>query len=173
MQFLGSTESGVGMPSISKWAEAQKAGAKMKRAETKNNMEKMMATMDAMKIAAEYQQKMEQVGDNEEAKVQLQREMEEATQNTVLRIIWTTTAIDITSTIHETCQMVFFDQAVDKDVRIRRAHAVKNLGLIFQECPPPADDQKDAKTLFEEAAMAAMLETIKRKDEETHAANMH
>ena len=170
MQFLGSTESGVGMPSIGKWAEAQKAGAKMKRAENKNQFETLMATVDAMKIQAEYQQKMAQAATDEE-KVNLQREMEEASQHTMLRIIWATTATDITSTIYETCQMVFFDQAVDKDVRIRRAHAVKNLGLIFQECPEP-EDRKDAKTLFEEASMAAMLETIKRKDEETYAANM-
>jgi len=169
-QFLGSMESGVGMPSIGKWAEAQKAKSKQSNVGSKNQIETLMATMDAMKIQAEYAEKIKKASSDDE-KVQLEREMAEATQAIMLRIIWSTTVVDITSTIHETCQMVFFDKSVDKDARKARAHAVKNLGIIFQECPEPAE-KKDAKTLYEEAALAAMLETIKRKDEESHAANM-
>lgn len=171
VQFLGSAESGVGMPSIGKWAEGQKAGAKKSKAGNKNQFETLMATMDAMKIQAEYAEKINKAESDDE-KASLQREMAEATTMTMLKIIWSTTSVDITSTIHETCQMVFFDQSVDKDVRKRRAHAVKNLGVIFQECTEP-EDKKDGKTLYEEAALAAMLETIKRKDEETHSANMN
>jgi hypothetical protein len=40
------------------------------------------------------------------------------------------------------------------------------------EYPAPAtqsDEEKNAKQMYEEAAFAAMLETIKRKDEAAHA----
>lgn len=170
LQFLGSNESGIGMPSIGKWAEAQKATRKQKKAGKKNQSESWMATLDAMKLNREYQQKMQEAK-TEEEKVALQNELEEATQATMLRIIWTTTAVDITSTIHETCQMTFFDQSVDKDTRKERAYAVKNLGQIFQECPEPERANQDAKNLFEEAALAAMVETLKRKDEASFSAS--
>lgn len=77
------------------------------------------------------------------------------------------------STVHEVCQMVFFDQSVDKEIRKRRAHAVKALGEIFQATPePPASEgKKSARAIFEEAALAATVETIKRKDEAAHMAS--
>jgi hypothetical protein len=80
---------------------------------------------------------------------------------------------DITATVHELCQMVFFDQSVDKDIRKRRAHGVKHLGEIFQAMPePPATEgKKSARAMFEEAALAATIETIKRKDEAAHNAS--
>lgn len=43
---------------------------------------------------------------------------------------------------------------------------------IWMEYPAPAtqsDEEKNAKQMYEEAAFAAMLETIKRKDEAAHA----
>jgi hypothetical protein len=80
--------------------------------------------------------------------------------------------VDITSTIHETCRRFFFDQSVDKEIRKARADGVKNLGIIFQECPEPdGRPPKDAGSMFEEAALAAMLETMKRKDEESFSAS--
>jgi len=172
LQFLGSNDSGLGMPSIAKWAEGKKAKKRMAKAENKNQWEAMMATVDGLKVQAEYQEKL-QAAKSEEEKTQLEREMAEATTSIMMRIIWTTTAVDITSTIHEACQMIFFDQSVEKDVRKSRAQAVKKLGEIFQEVPEPQlpeGKKKDAKSLFEEAAMAATLETIKRKDEATFEA---
>lgn len=170
LQFLGSNESGIGMPSIGKWAEAQKAKRKRKKAGRKNDFESVMATLDAMKLQQDYQQKLKAAQTDEEKAI-LQKEFEEATQATMLRLIWTTTAVDITSTIHETCQMTFFDQSVDKETRKQRAHAVKNLGLVFQACPEPEKPMQDAKNLFEDAALAAMVETLKRKDEAAFSAS--
>lgn len=68
--------------------------------------------------------------------------------------------------------MIFFDQSVDKDTRKRRAVAVKNLGEIFQAThePPATEGKKTARAMFEEAALAATIETMKRKDEATHKA---
>jgi hypothetical protein len=109
----------------------------------------------------------------DDEKAALQREMAEAMTATMLRIIWTTTTVDIMSAIHEACQMVFFDQSVNKDTRKRRAQAVKKLGEIFLAVPEPEypdGEKKDAQVLFEEASMAATLETIRRKDEATFEA---
>jgi hypothetical protein len=172
VQFLGSADSGLGLPSIAKWADGRKAGNRMAKAGTKNQWETMMATMDAMKVQAEYQAKLESATSDEE-KRKLEMEMANATTSIMLRIIWTTTTVDIMSTLHEACQMVFFDQSVEKDVRKLRAQAVKKLGETFLSVPEPdlpEGKKKDAKSLFEEAAMAATLETIKRKDEATYQA---
>jgi len=171
LQFLGCTESGIGMPSISKWATAQQARSKMSKVESKGQFDTMMASLDAMKIQQEYQAKLAKAETDGE-KMKLEHEMQKATQGVMLKIIWTTTTVDITSTIHEACQMVFYDHSVDKAARERRAHAVKNLGEIFQACPKPEGlEEKDAQTLFEEASMAAMLETMQRKDEATFSAS--
>ena len=69
--------------------------------------------------------------------------------------------------------MIFFDQSVDKETRERRAHGVKALGEIFQATPESeaTKTDKDARAMFEEAALAATLETIKRKDEAVHQAS--
>ncbi|KAG7351640.1 chaperone protein DnaJ [Nitzschia inconspicua] len=172
LQFLGSADSGLGLPSIAKWAEGKKAKNRMAQAGTKNQWETMMATVDAMKVQAQFQEKL-QAASSDDEKQALQREMENATTAIMLRIIWTTTTVDIMSSIHEACQMVFFDQSVDKEARKLRAQAIKKLGEIFQSIPGPQypdGAKKDAKALFEEAAMAATLETIRRKDEATYEA---
>ena len=172
-QFIGSLDNGLGMPSIGKWAKSKKASAKRRQERSKNQMEMLMGAMDAMKVQSEFQAKMQQA-QNDGERMKLQKEMEEAQQNTMLKVIWTTTVVDITSTIHETCQMVFFDTSESKDVHLRRAHAVKNLGQIFQavpEPPVPEGGKKAARELFEEAALLAAVETMKRKDEAAHAAS--
>jgi len=100
--------------------------------------------------------------------------MSNASSEVMMRIIWTTTSVDIASTIHETCQMVFFDQSVSKGVRELRAKAIKKLGQIFKACPEPERTERErmnAKKLFEEASMAATLETMKRKDEPNQQAS--
>jgi DnaJ-domain-containing protein 1 len=170
LQFLGSTESGIGMPSIGKWAAGQKAKRKQKKAGQQTQVEGLRATFNAMQLQEEYQRKIKEAKTPEE-KARLEKELEDATQSSVLSLIWTATVVDITATIHETCQMLFFDQSVDKDLRKKRAYAVKNLGLALQACSEPIKPKQDAKNLFEEAALAAMVETMKRKDEESFSAS--
>lgn len=92
VQFLGSRESGLGMPGVTKWAEAQQAKNKKKSAAKKNQFQTMMASLDAMKIQMEYQQKIAQATSDEE-KMAMQREMEDATQEIMLKVIWTTTVV--------------------------------------------------------------------------------
>lgn len=171
-QFLGSKDSGIGMPSIKKWATGKLAGTRMAGTKNKNKWESQAAKMDIVMVQSKYQ-KLIETATSEQEKLKLQREMEEAAANVMMRVIWHTTSVDITSTIHETCQMVFFDQSVNKKTREMRAKAVKRLGNIFQEVSPPPSrvegGKTDAKVLFEEAAMAATMETMKRKDESNSA----
>ena len=173
-QFLGSKDSGIGLPSIGKWANGKLAGTRMAGTKNKNKWGSQAAKMDIVMIQSKYQ-KLIETATSELEKLNLQREMESAAANVMMRMIWHTTSVDITSTIHETCQMVFFDQSVDKKTREMRAKAVRRLGRIFQDCSPPSSrvdgGQTSAKRLFEEAAMAATLETMKRKDQSSNEAN--
>lgn len=168
IQFLGSSEAGIGMPSIGKWAANQRAKMDSKTDKNKNKMDTLRSGMTMMTMQAKFQEKLAQATTDEE-KTAIQEEMESALSTTLLKLLWTTTTVDITNTLYETMQMVLFDQSVDKETRKRRAHGLKKLGEVFMACPEPEmgenEEEKDAKKLYEEAAFAAMLETIKKKEE--------
>ena len=99
--------------------------------------------------------------------------MEQAQMFGMLNIMWTTTVVDITTTLHQVVQMVLHDQSVDLSTRKRRAGGLQEMGAIFMalSAPNESDQPEDAKKMYEEAAFAAMLETIKRKEEASHSAN--
>lgn len=166
VQYQGSTRSGQGLPSLSKWAQRQGASLEKKTYTNKNKMEQLKAGMEMMRVQNELQMKMQEAK-TEEEKSKIARELEDNAMKTMLMILWTNTVVDISSTIFEVAHMVFYDQSVDKETRMARSDAVKSLGEVWMEAPePPAenDEEKDAKKLYEEAAFAAMLETAKRKD---------
>jgi len=167
-------DSGQGLPSVSKWAAKNKAAMDKRHDASKNQLDAMRAGLDMMKMQKEAQQKMRDAKTDEE-RAEIASELEKQAVGIMLRVLWTTTVVDITAAIHETTQMVFFDRSVDKDVRKYRAKAVKQLGDIWMATPEPEapggeKEPKDAKRLYEEAAFAAMLETVKRKDEASHNA---
>jgi curved DNA-binding protein CbpA len=170
VKFLGSIEAGNKI-SIKKWAKGRVASTRDAIQKKKNQLQSQAASMDIVRIQNEYQRRIQNSTSEDEKRV-LEQEMAAVTTDVMLRIIWTTTSVDITSTIHETCQMVFFDQSVDKKRREMRATAVKRLGRVFQECASETQlaegERADARILFSEAAMAATLETMKRKDEPSH-----
>jgi hypothetical protein len=175
IMFEGSSDGGQGLPSLAKWAAANRASLDSKNAANKNKMATMRAAMGMMKLQATLEAKMKEAKTDEE-KEAIAKELEEASVGIVLQVLWTTAVVDITSTIYETCQMVFFDQSVDKENRKVRAQAVKALGKVWMEIPEPTivnEEEKDAKQLYEEAAFAAMLETVKRKDEAAHGHTGH
>lgn len=155
------------MPSIAEWAANRKAKLDAQGVKNKHKMDTLRSGLDMLQIQAKYQQKMQEASTDEEKKA-IEEEMESVASTTLLKVLWTTTSIDITNTLYEVIQMVLFDKSVDKDTRESRAHGLKILGEIFMDCPDPEvaeGDAKDAKKLYEEAAFAAMLETIKRKEE--------
>lgn len=156
------------MPSIGDWASKQKARMDSNADKNRSKMDMLRSGMTMMAVQAKYQQKMLECA-TEEEKQAVADEMESALSTILLKILWTTTTVDITNTLYEVIQMVLFDQSVDKATRERRAHGIKALGQIFMDCPEPEgsvnEEEKDAKKLYEEAAFAAMLETIKKKEE--------
>lgn len=170
--FLASLDSGTGFPSISRWATKEKAKMEAGSEAQKNKMETLKAGMAMMKIKIELDKEYNECKTDEEKKA-VEAKMEEATGTSLLKILWYTAVVDITNTLYETCQMVCNDQSLDKTSREKRGHGLKALGEIWMECPVPegaSEAEKDAKTLYEEAAFAAMLETIKRKEEASQAA---
>lgn len=160
----GSLESGHGLPKLSEWAARQNAAIEKRKAAQESDMEKIRAGFDMMHLQLEAQQKM-QAAQTDEEKEEIAKALQEQAHSIMLRILWTTTVVDITATLHETCKMVFYDQSVDAETRKQRAAAVKQLGLLWMGIPQPEGQQKDAAKLYEEAAFAAMLETMSRKDE--------
>lgn len=175
VQFLGSLDSGVGMPSISKWGKGQMAQLKKKSSMNKDNINILKAGMKVQEIQIKGQAALEECKtDDERHKVQAQ--LEEEMSDLMLNVIWTTTVVDITSTLHETCQMVLFDTSVDKSIRKKRGFALKNLGEIFSSVEPIAEsseeEAKTAKDLYEEAALAAMLDTVAKKEQATYNASV-
>lgn len=118
----------------------------------------------------QLEQAMSDATTNEE-KQKIEKELLCLQQRMSLQIMWTMTAVDITATIHEVCQMVFFDKSVSKNQQKRRAEGVKKLGEIFMACPDLSGPDLDAEHIFEDAAFAAMLETIKRKEQACYSAS--
>ena len=172
-QFLGNTDSGIGMPSISNWAKGRYAQMEKSGDTSKAKRDGLMAGMKMMTMQQKAAQDLAEAKTDEERR-ERQAAMAQAQVFGMLNVMWTTTVVDITSTLHEVAQMVLHDQSVDKDTRKRRAYGLKHLGEIFMACKTPteSDQPEDAKKLYEEAAMAALLETIKRKEEESHAASV-
>jgi hypothetical protein len=171
VMYEGSTESGQGLPKMSQWAAGKRAKMNNSKAANKNQMDTMKAGFDMVKLQSQLQQKMANAKSDEE-KQEVAKELEESSVGILLRVLWTTTVVDITSTLHEMCHMIFYDQSVEAKTRKHRATAVKKLGEIWMEIPEPEngknEEEKDAKALYEEATFAAMLETIKRKDDAAH-----
>jgi hypothetical protein len=176
IQFLGSIESGMGLPSIGKWAASQKAKLDSKAEKGKNKLDMIRAGLGMMHLQKQFGQEIAHATTPGE-KAAISSQMLDAMGTSILRIMWTTTVVDITNTLYETIQMVLFDQSVDKATREQRARGIKILGEIFMECPEAAagkkTEEKDAKAIYEEAAFAALLETIKRKEEAHRKATSH
>jgi len=166
-QFLGSFDSGVGMPSIAEWAKSNLAKLESQKANNKQKKQGMFAGLSMMQMQLKHAQEL-QKATSEEAKQKLNEDFQKELTSTMLEVMWTTTAVDVTNTLFEVCQMVFFDKSVEKHVRKSRGKAVKALGDVFMAVPKPAAQdgmEMAAEEVYRAAAEAAMLETIKRKEE--------
>ncbi len=159
------------MPSIAKWAKGHAASMERQGETTKAKRDGLIAGMKMMTMQQTAAKDIAAATTEEERKAKMD-EMEEKMTTGMLGVMWTTTVVDITTTLHEVAQMVLFDQSVDKDTRKRRGHGLKHLGEIFMAVSPSEDGvSANAKKLYEDAAFAAMLETIKRKEEAAQAAH--
>jgi len=171
LQFLGATDSGIGLPSISKWAAGKKAKLDRQNKNTKIKMEQLKVGMAVMELQKKAEQEIENAKTDEEKKA-IQEKLQKDSMVHLLKVMWTTTIVDMTVTLHEAAQMVLFDKSVDKETRIKRAQGLKALGEVFTASPEvKKEGEEDAAKLYEEAAFAAMLETLKRKDEAAYEAS--
>lgn len=165
--YEGSLESGQGLPSLSKWISGKKAKFNKQREMLKQRRQQLTVGLQMMDLQYNLQKEMAAATTDHERE-QIARDAEEAAVEMVVRALWTTTVVDITSTLHETCHMLFFDQSVDKSERKLRAQAIRRLGKIWMEIPEPPesmDSEKNLKQMYEEAAFAAVTETLRRKEE--------
>jgi hypothetical protein len=166
VMYQGSINSGQGLPSLANWANRQKASWEKKTFEGKNKFDTMKASADMLQTQATLMDKMQHAKTDEEKKA-IVDELEGHGAGILLRVLWCTTTVDITSTIYEVTHMVMYDMSVDKETRLRRAKAVEALGEVWMNVPEPENlktQNVDAKKIYEEAAFAAMLETVKRRD---------
>ena len=155
------------MPSISEWAHGTLAQIKKKHEQAKSKISAIQAGAQMLQINEKSKEALAGAA-TYEAKRNVESDLERDNLKVLLQIMWTVTAVDITSTLYETCQMIFFDKSVtDKSIRKARALAVKNLGEVFMNSPEPEyqDEDVSARQIYEEAAFAAMLETLKKKEE--------
>ena len=83
-----------------------------------------------------------------------------------MQSLWSTTVVDLTNTLNETCQMVLFDSSASPSDRKKRAMALKEMGDIFatQLRPQGPNFAMEGQLSYEEVAFAAMLETTARKE---------
>lgn len=155
LQFLGSVESKIGPPSLSRWTQRVSAKWQARQQHYSQKQDQFFATCQAIQHAINSSKKQEENKNNDND-----------TQDVLLRLLWTTTVIDITNTLSETCQMVFFDNSVAPSIRKQRAIVIQELGTIFIKAAKEHEQQskKPAHHLLEEASMAAMMETIRRNE---------
>jgi DnaJ-domain-containing protein 1 len=169
-QFLGSLDSGIGMPSIAKWVKGK--GAKLEKARTigKAQSDSINAVLKTAEVTQNAEAAIARAKTGQE-KIAIAEDLAKDQLSVMLQIMWTMTTVDITSTIHEACQMLFFDQAIkDKSILKKRAKGIQKLGEIFMSTPV-IDDENDPTRLYENAAFAAMVEIFKRKEESNFRAS--
>lgn len=187
VQFIGSLENGCGaLPSMSAWAKRQYVNLEKGIRKVTHDVTHPAGDLNEMKVqhARDKHKDVDPVVAHELMK-------KEGIQDTYLRYLWTRTVLDITNTLHETAQMVLFDQSVSAQVRLARAEGLHRLGEVLVEesicharseklqalgfvesCKAPTTSftnasavKDDDRAMYEEVAFAAMLETFVRKEQ--------
>lgn len=97
---------------------------------------------------------------------------EEETLPVMITLMWNGTVIDITSTLREVVMKICKDVSVDEETRKKRAEAIRELGIIWEEQRSSEEDKhrQSARSLFAAATAAAMEATLNKvqKEEQEH-----
>jgi curved DNA-binding protein CbpA len=106
----------------------------------------------------------------------------EDTLPAILELAWAINVKDITKTLKEVCLKLFNDSSVDRDVRLRRAEAVRLLGREFfaigkvsetmKDVGNTGDDAEDIKLRAEIAAMTTLAKAQGQEISEADAEYM-
>lgn len=109
-QFLGSFESGIGMPSISRWANKQYLTLTQQGKKTAKKVENFAGDVKQIKLKHKTMSKLEAstdssaIGDgsgNTTIDDSVTAELYDSIGKDVLEMLWTRTVVDVTNTIHE------------------------------------------------------------------------
>lgn len=168
-QYLSFEETGVGLPPISKWATSYATAKKLKEEKKARQKKNFFTGLSKLKALHELEKEIKESPQPDKKKRMNQIFAKEVSE-TVFISPWAVTVVDVTVTLHTACNMLFYDQYVDKDSRIRRAKAVEAIGNTFLsiERPEDLDDIDTPLDLFDiyaKGAFTAVVETIRGKDE--------
>ena len=96
-----------------------------------------------------------QKAENEQRANELRTKQQQDVLPHILSALWSTTSVDIESTLRHVCFKVVHDASVAPPRRARRAEALLLLGKMFQRTTSNDIDAKDAASALEDALRAA------------------
>eukprot|EP00536_Pseudo-nitzschia_multiseries_P011884 jgi/Psemu1/289958/fgenesh1_pg.430_\ len=166
IHFLGSTKSGIGMPSVSRWAKKQH---KKMQLGTRNAIETTRNLTGSTSHRELHQQVStaiaKSVGEEELEEVAMDALKKSHLQQIAVELLWQQTVADITRTVREACQMVLNDLSVAPDVRTARAMGLEALGGVFEAAERSENEHRsyDEQEL-ERVAFHTMLKTVWRQE---------
>ena len=154
----------MGLPSLSHWAKKQAACLKVGTVSVVHKVKDAVGDPDRQKLANNVARAVDaSEGSAKATKLAKEILRKSSLQENALRVLWKQTVVDITSTVHEACQMVLHDSNVSMDTRKARATGLAELGTIFEEATQqhkPIPEQEG----LEQLAFHAMLDTIWRQE---------
>lgn len=192
IEYLGFSKS----PFVGNW-DAHTAALQKRAASFNNNYRVLNAGISAVRAGSkamkhvETMQKQAQVQsplagggpsplDTSQAKETMKKL--EDTLPAILELAWAINVKDITKTLKEVCHKLFNDSSVDRDVRLRRAEAVRLLGREFfaigkvsetmKDVGNTGDDAEDIKLRAEIAAMTTLAKAQGQEISEADAEYM-
>jgi len=166
VQFLGSWDSGIGMPSIRDWAKKQSEGLKVGTQTFKKKVSDIGGNKDKVSLHHQVSTAIEKSeGDSELEEVAMNVLKKSHLQESALNLLWQQTVVDITSTIHEAAQMVLNDHNVSKEVRKARAKALEVCGQTFEKAKRASGESVPVQQLeLQTVAFHAVLDTVWRQE---------
>jgi len=168
IHFLGSAKSGIGMPSISRWAKKQNEAMKLKTNTVIEKSRLIGGNIENREMRLHVGTAVEKsVGDEELEEVAMDALKKSNLQTIAMDLLWQQTVVDITSTVKEAAQMVLNDQSVTPAVRKARAQGLEVCGGIFEKAertPDPCTTYDEKEKELEQVAFHAMLNTVWRQE---------
>ena len=154
-------ESGIGMPSISRWAKKQNKAMKLNTDKIIENTRLIGGNIENREIHLQVSTAIEKsAGDEELEEVAMDALKKSNLHNTAMDLLWQQTVVDITSTVKEAAQMVLNDQSVAPTVRKARAEGLEVCGGIFEKSERNTDRCTYNERGLEQVAFHAMLNTV-------------
>mmetsp|Transcript_62736 Transcript_62736/g.127825 ORF Transcript_62736/g.127825 Transcript_62736/m.127825 type:complete len:543 (-) Transcript_62736:1410-3038(-) len=165
VHFLGSTKSGIGMPSISRWATKNSNAMMLRTNQAIETTRSMVGNADRRKMHLNVSTAIEKsAGDEELENMAMESLKKSKLQKNSMDYLWQETVLDITSTVKEAAQMVLNDQNVSPITRKARAEALEICGGLFENSERSDDPCTYDEKRLEQIAFHAMLSTVWKQE---------